>query len=203
MSYPRKLLNAGEEIALDLRPHWWFFVEVGFALLLALAALIAALLLELDQIVIYVAYGLVGLAVLAVFVRWLQWTTTEFVVTTDRLIWRTGVLSKHGLEIPLERVNNIAFSQSLFERMLRSGDLVIESAGETGRSRFSDISHPARVQNEIYRQMEAAQARDAERIGGRAAPSLSEELERLDALRQRGVLSAEEFAAQKARLLGG
>jgi len=46
---------------------------------------------------------------------------------TDRLIFRSGVLSKHGREIPLERVNDISFNASLFERMIGAGDLVIES----------------------------------------------------------------------------
>jgi uncharacterized membrane protein YdbT with pleckstrin-like domain len=106
------------------------------------------------------------------------------------------------LEIPLERVNNIAFNQSVVERMLRSGDLIIESAGETGRQLLPNVAKPAAVQNHIYRAIETQQARDADRLAGRRSPSVAEELERLDALRQRGVLSEAEFQAQKAELLG-
>ena len=133
--------------------------------------------------------------------RLAKWSTTNFVVTTDRLIYRSGVLAKKGIEIPLERVNNIHFNQSIFERMLRSGDLMIESGGERGQQMFSDIGRPARVQNEIYRTMEAAQARDADRMAGRRELSIPEQIDKLDELRSRGVLSQAEFDAKKAQLL--
>ena len=53
-------------------------------------------------------------------------------VTTDRLIHRHGVLAKHGIEIPLERVNNVLFSQRLFERVLGAGDLIFRQATVKG-----------------------------------------------------------------------
>ena len=50
--------------------------------------------------------------------RYSRWITTNFVVTTDRLIYRHGVLAKHGIEIPLDRVNTVFFRQSVFERIV-------------------------------------------------------------------------------------
>ena len=85
-------------------------------------------------------------------------------ITTDRLIYRHGVLSKHGIEIPLDRVNTVFFSQSILERMVGSGDLVIESAGEIGRQDFSNVRKPSAVQNEIYKQMEANENRKFDRV---------------------------------------
>ena len=85
-------------------------------------------------------------------------------ITTDRLIYRHGVLSKHGIEIPLERVNTVFFSQSILERMVGSGDLVIESAGELGRQDFSNVRKPSAVQNEIHKQMEANENRKFDRV---------------------------------------
>ena len=102
-------------------------------------------------------------------ITYLHWATTHFVITTDRLIYRHGILSKHGIEIPLERDNTVFFSQTILERMLGSGDLVIESAGEMGRQSFSNVRKPSAVQNEIYRQMEANENRKFDRLGGRAA----------------------------------
>ena len=67
-------------------------------------------------------------------VRYLKWITTNFVITSDRLIFRHGVVAKSGIEIPLERVNNVNFNQGIFERMLGAGDLLIESGGEDGQS---------------------------------------------------------------------
>jgi len=114
------------------------------------------------------------------------------------------VLAKHGIEIPLERVNTVFFSQSVFERIVGSGDLVIESAGEMGRQDFSNVRKPSAVQNEIHRQMEDNENRKFDRRGPQvpaAGPSIPEQIQQLDALRQQGVLTDAEFQAKKADLL--
>ena len=80
---------------------------------------------------------------------------TYFVVTSRRVIYRSGVISKRGVEIPLERINNINFHQRLIDRIIGAGDLDIESAGKDGQSHFDFIRHPDGVQHEIYRQMES------------------------------------------------
>jgi membrane protein YdbS with pleckstrin-like domain len=142
-------------------------------------------------------------------VMYLRWVTTNFVITTDRLIYRHGVLSKHGIEIPLERVNTVFFSQRIIERVLGSGDLVIESAGEMGRQNFSNVRKPSAVQNEIYKQMEANENRKFDRIGAGAgagggsggSDSIPDQIAKLDQLRQQGVLTQAEFDAKKQQLL--
>ncbi len=201
MAFSPKLLNDGEEIVLDLHPHWWFFIGPLVALVLTVAAVVAVSVLDLPDPLWFVVLGLLAVNALWLLARLAKWATTNFVVTSDRLIYRSGVMAKKGIEIPLERVNNIHFNQGIFERMLRSGDLMIESGGERGQQMFSDISRPARVQNEIYRTMEAAQARDADRMAGRRELSIPEQIEKLDDLRSRGVLSQAEFDAKKAQLL--
>ena len=103
---------------------------------------------------------LVGTAIWLV-IRYLKWLTTNFVITSNRLIFRQGVVAKSGIEIPLERVNNVNFHQSVFERMLGAGDLLIESGGEDGQQRFTDIRRPAQVQNLIHAQMESHYQRRA------------------------------------------
>ncbi len=201
MAFPRKFLNDGEEIVLDLHPHWWFFSAPAFALVVTLSAAVGVAVVEAPDWLFYVALGLVALNVLWLAGRLARWATTNFVVTTDRLIYRSGVLAKQGKEIPLERLNDISFNQSLFERMLGAGDLLIESGGERGQQHFTDIRRPARVQNEIYRQIEMAQARDADRMAGRRQLSIPEQIEKLDELRQRGVITQAEFDVKKTQLL--
>jgi uncharacterized membrane protein YdbT with pleckstrin-like domain len=202
---PRKLLNEGEEVVLDLHPHWWFLATQTAALVGAIV-LGALVLVNVDNGIIQLLSGFLILVALGWWiVRYVDWRSTNFVVTTDRLIHRHGVLAKHGIEIPLERVNNVLFSQRLFERLLGAGDLVIESAGESGRQAFSDVRKPSAVQNEIYRQIEANENRKFDRIGqghGGGQLSVADELAKLDRLRRDGVLSEDEFAAEKARLLG-
>jgi len=199
--FPRKLLNDHEDIILDLRPHWWFLSGPIAAVVLTVALTIFVAAIGAASAVPIAALVLVLGALVWLLVRFARWTTTNFVVTTDRLVFRTGVLSKHGREIPLERVNDITFHASLFERMIGAGDLVIESAGERGQQMFTDIPHPMKVQNEVYRQIEAAQQRDADRMAGRRELSVPEQLEKLDELRQRGVISQAEFDTKKSQLL--
>ena len=202
MPFPRRLLNDHESMILDLHPHWWFF---GSPLVGLVAALFAglAVLAQLDGI----ARTLVGYVVLAaiivststLIVRLIKWRTTYFVVTSHRLIYRQGVVARDGVEIPLERVNNVNFSQSMFERMLGVGDLLVESGGQDGQQRFSDVAQPEKVQNIIH---STIQTRVAGRGQHESLTSLAAELERLEALRDRGTLTDAEFDQQKRRLLG-
>ena len=199
MGFPRKLLNDNEEIIFDLKPHWWFLARPMMLVVVSVAAaVVIGTIFELAMIPLLVV---AGVAVLWLLLRFMQWSTTNFVLTTDRLIARAGVISKHGREIPLERINDIAFAQSIFERLLGSGDLMIESGGERGQQHFDNIRRPSLVQNEIYKQIEAAAARDADRMAGRRELSIPEQLDKLDELRQRGVISQAEFDAKKAQLL--
>jgi uncharacterized membrane protein YdbT with pleckstrin-like domain len=202
--FSRKLLNEGEDVVLDLHPHWEFFVRSAAALVAAIVIGVVVLTRDLPGWVDALVGALVLAALIWFGLTYAKWATTNFVVTTDRLIYRHGVLSKHGIEIPLERVNTVFFSQSILERMLGSGDLVIESAGEMGRQNFSNVRKPSAVQNEIYRQMEQNENRKFDRIGSRqtvAGASVPEQIQQLDALRQQGVLTEAEFQAKKADLL--
>jgi uncharacterized membrane protein YdbT with pleckstrin-like domain len=211
--FPRKLLNDDEQIVLDLHPHWWFFAPPLLALIAALILGILALANDVHT-ALKIPVGLLVLGLLAWFGwRYLRWITTNFVVTSDRLIYRHGVLSKHGIEIPLDRVNTVFFRQSIFERMVGAGDLVIESASETGRQRFSNVRKPSAVQNEIYRQIEANENRKYDRVGVSAAAgtsasqraddgeSIPAQIRQLDELRKQGLLTEQEFTRKKQQLL--
>jgi uncharacterized membrane protein YdbT with pleckstrin-like domain len=204
--FPRKLLNDGEDVVLDLHPHWWFFAPPLIALVASIV--LGGLVLTTDITWLEIPVGVLVLGLLLWFgVRYARWITTNFVVTTDRLIYRHGVLAKHGIEIPLDRVNTVFFRQSIFERIVRSGDLVIESASETGRQAFSNVRSPSAVQNEIYRQIEANENRKFDRVGesiGMAEDreaSIPQQIRELDDLRKQGLVSEEEFAAKKRDLL--
>jgi uncharacterized membrane protein YdbT with pleckstrin-like domain len=201
MAFPTKYLNEGEEIVLDTRPHWFFLAAPTAALAAGLALAITVAAKDLSQWLVLATLVVAVAALIWFLARYARWATTSFVVTTDRLIHRTGVLSKQGKEIPLERLNDVGFHQTLFQRMLGAGDLLIESAGERGQEAFLSFPHPQDTQNEIHRQIELAQARDADRMAGRRELSPLEQLEKLAELRQRGVISQAEFEMKKAKLL--
>ena len=203
MPFPKKNLNANETIALDMHPHWWYFAEPAWSLLGSII---------LGIIVLAKSHGdvgkvlrvvtlilLVGTAIWLV-IRYMKWLTTNFVITSNRLIFRQGVIGKSGIEIPLERVNNVNFHQTVFERILGAGDLLIESGGEDGQQRFTDIRHPAQVQNLIHAQMEGHFQLRAGYVNAPAG-DITEQLQRLEGLLQRGTLTQEEFDIQKTRLL--
>jgi uncharacterized membrane protein YdbT with pleckstrin-like domain len=154
MAYPQKLLNPGEETIVDLHPHWWYFAKevARVAVFFALAIVVALFTGEgsISGALRWISIALVVISGVGVALRWLSWLTTYFVVTSDRVIFRSGIISRRGVEIPLGRVNNVLFHQSLFERVIGAGDLLIESGGESGQQTFTDVRNPDRVQNAIH-----------------------------------------------------
>jgi uncharacterized membrane protein YdbT with pleckstrin-like domain len=198
--YPKKLLNDYETVALDLHPHWWHFAEPALALAASIVVSIVLLAVDAPTWLKVLLLALIVASAIWMLVRFLQWRTTNFVITSDRVIFRHGVVSKSGIEIPLERVNSVHFSQGLFERMIGAGDLLIESGAEGGQQRFTDVRNPDQVQNLIHSQMELNEDRMFNR-GAPAGSDVASQLERLEAMRDRGTLTPEEFDAQKRRLL--
>jgi uncharacterized membrane protein YdbT with pleckstrin-like domain len=209
VAFPQDYLHPNEELILDLKPHWFRLVPSSAALA---AALVIGVIVwaNIDNQLVSILVGLAILAALGWFgTSYARWTATHFVVTSDRLIHREGLVSRSGVEIPLDRINTVFTSQSLFERMIGAGDLTIESASTEGRQEFHDVRRPTQVQNEIYVAKESAEDRRYDRIARSAAgpaapsgPSIPEQIEQLDALRQRGVISDEEFERKKTELLG-
>jgi membrane protein YdbS with pleckstrin-like domain len=212
MAYPENLIQDGETMALDLRPHWWYFsrnILTGIPLAIVLIVVLGA---DADWIKKYggILVGLVALAwAVWLVLKYFQWRMTYFVVTSRRVIYRTGVISKHGVEIPLERVNNINFHQRIIDRIIGAGDLDIESAGKDGQSHFDFIRHPDGVQHEIYRQMEArnmpvTMVQQAPAVVSPPQPSAAvpDQIEALAKLRDQGHITDAEFEAKKAELLG-
>jgi uncharacterized membrane protein YdbT with pleckstrin-like domain len=197
MAYPERLLSPDEILVTQFRPHWQVLLgPLGLAVV-AMAGVVASLVLLDGGLRIWVALGVVLVWLLVSARRLATWYTTNYVITNERVIVRSGILARAGKEIPLEVINDVTFSQSPFERLIRSGDLLFESAGEFGQSRFTNIPDPEAKQSMIYRQREQRMVHF--RSGGASTAS---QLEALVRLRDQGVLSAEEFDAQKRKLLG-
>ena len=199
--------NDNETVAVDLHPHWWSFAEPVAALVASLALAVLVFVVADGDVQKWLSVVtlllIVGTAALVV-VRYGRWATTHFVVTNDRVIFRTGIIAKSGIEIPLERVNNVNSAQSMFERMVGAGDLMIESGGEEGQQRFTDIRRPDLVKNTIHEQINLNE-RNVYREGlaplAGAGADVATQLEKLEAMRDRGTITHEEFEPQKRRLL--
>ena len=196
MKYPTRFLSSEEEIVAAFRPHWMAIVLPTLISMLSVAAIIVAAVSVEAPEVWYVVFGVLLIWLLVALPRWIAWWFTHYVVTNERLIVRRGFVARQGKEIPLEVINDVAFSQTVIERLLRSGDLLIESAGEQGQSRYSDIPDPEGTQALIYRQ------REARMLGLQGTQTAVEQLDMLAKLHRDGVLTDEELEAKKQKLLG-
>lgn len=214
MAFDRRLLGEHEELVLDLRPHWSQLAGRVRDLLLVVAAGAAAVALDAPRLLQYLVVGLLVVALVRLVFAWIGWRGINFVLTSERLIYRTGVASRRGLEIPLDRVGTIRFDQSFFERLLQRGDLAIEALGDGGVQVFHNVPRPKHVQREIYAAIEAdqhalfvEQAQAGAQQAASMAPqssspySIPQQIDQLDQLRRRGVLTDYEFEVKKRELL--
>jgi uncharacterized membrane protein YdbT with pleckstrin-like domain len=210
VAFPKRLLAEHERLILDLRPHWIALVLPAIvAVLILVAEILLFTLFDPPPLVGWSAV-MVGIVVfVAIPVRAvLNWATAHFVVTSDRVIHRSGWVAKRSMEMPLERINDVTFTQTVFERMVGAGSLRIQSGSEYGQNHFRDIRRPEEVQKLIYEVGEDNQSRMEAAGGGRSTEALEpdasplDEIERLGSMRERGLISEEEFEIQKRRLLG-
>jgi len=209
MPFPRRLLIPDEQLVLDLRPHP---VALVMPTLVTIVGFVAASWLTAKTDVADWVWWVLFLILLVLYPvpKLIAWLTSNFAVTSDRVIHRQGFIAKRSMEIPLEAINDVRFEQGILDRMVGAGTLVISSASEFGRNTFDDIRHPEAVQKVIYEQGESNKKRMYQgSAAGQGpppppptAPSATTELERLARLRADGVLSEEEFQAQKAKILG-
>jgi len=198
-----------EQLVLDLRPHP---IALVMPTIVTIVGFVAASWLTAKTDVADWVWWVLFLILLVLYPvpKLIAWLTSNFAVTSDRVIHRQGFIAKRSMEIPLEAINDVRFEQGILDRMVGAGTLVISSASEFGRNTFDDIRHPEAVQKVIYEQGESNKKRMYQgSAAGQgppppppAAPSATTELERLARLRADGVLSEEEFQAQKAKILG-
>ncbi len=207
MAFPDNILTEDEIIIRQFRPHWRLLAIPVLWLIGGIAAIVV--IYRVIDAEGWIALALVAAVLLAliplVVSPLIKWWFTSYVLTSERLITRTGMIARSGIELPLQNRNNVLFNQSVIERVLKSGDLLIESAGESGQSEFSNIPDPEEFQSLLYRTREEQQRRTAAEesaISAEFTKDPTEQLERAARLRAEGVLSEEEFQAMKQKILG-
>jgi uncharacterized membrane protein YdbT with pleckstrin-like domain len=169
--YPDKVLTDDEEVVLHLHPHWLtvFWPVVAFLVLVGVASFGAALAPAGPQQGLW-RLVVVGVAVLLagrlVAVPLLRWRTTHYVITTRRLLHRVGVLARSGRDIGLSRITDVSYRQSVWDRVINSGTITIETAGEGGPTVFSAIPDSDGVQQLLNQLVEEDAERRAREAGG-------------------------------------
>jgi uncharacterized membrane protein YdbT with pleckstrin-like domain len=213
-------LMPGEKMVLASNPHWFYFWKQ----VAAAAGIIGLLLLIwtidadwVDTVLGWVILVAVVVLLVDVIFEFFQWKTTRFAITDQRVAYQSGMFRRRGVSIPLNRINNVNFDQSVIGRMTNNGVVTIESAGETGDSVFENIPDPEKVRALIFAEVEADEQRDSDRDAaalakamqqhvpppppGGSAKSPQERLAELDALKAQGLVNEAEYATKRQQIL--
>ena len=172
MAYPEKLLANDEEIVENLHPHWITLVPATLWFVVICGAAGAAAYFAPDsgtgRTASWIAIAVLGIVLLVwlAFSPWVRWRTTHYVFTTHRVLIRRGVFTHTGRDISLQRINDVGFEQSLWDRMVGAGTLTIESAGEQGQEELENIPHSDQVQQTLNRLIEEDGERRARQAYG-------------------------------------
>ncbi|HVA74059.1 MAG TPA: PH domain-containing protein [Acidimicrobiales bacterium] len=201
MALRSRRLNEGEEVVLDLHPHWWYLAGPVATIVAVIAGAIAALAESAPPAAGWAVVAALVASAGWLLLRYLRWRTSRFILTTSRLIERRGVLSRTSREIPLMGLSDISYRQSLFERVIGAGCVLVESPGKDSPEYFPDLPRPARVQNEIFRLMDGVRKVQPVQLPPSHGSSIPEQIDQLDQLRRRGVISDADFEQKKAQLL--
>jgi membrane protein YdbS with pleckstrin-like domain len=163
MGYDRSLAP-GEECVEVLHPHWKTLVRpIAVAFVIVAAALAGEVLIPAGK-----EAGIERLALAAVAIvllmAWLmypllRWKTTMYELTTRRMRLRDGIVARHGRDIPLSRITDVSFRKGLLDRVLGCGTLVVESAGEHGEIRLTEVPHVEHVQSTLFELVEEERLR--------------------------------------------
>ncbi len=171
MPYPDKLLAEDEEVVQHLHPHWLtvFWPVVRLLLIVGAASFGTAMIPTGRQqgILRMVVLGVALILLLTVvLVPLLRWRTTHYVVTTHRLLFREGILARRGRDIGLSRITDVSYRQTLWERIVKSGTLTIESAGDSGPTVLRHIPDSDDVQRLLNHMVEEDADRRAQESAG-------------------------------------
>lgn len=173
MAYPRKLLAPDERVVVDAHTHWKALILPVLVTLLSIAAVVVAAIWLGDaamsstaRTTIWIVIAVLLAIVVAVWVvsPYVRWATTHFVITDRRVIYRTGVFTKSGIDIPLVRVNSVQFRHGPIDQLFRTGTLVIESASDDPLE-FEDIPNVEKVHSVLYHEVNDTLSGDEDESG--------------------------------------
>jgi uncharacterized membrane protein YdbT with pleckstrin-like domain len=152
------------------------------------------------------------LGILIFVIKYYQWKSNIWVVTNYRVIDEAGLLSHYAKESPLDKINNVSYDQSVWGRVFNYGHVEIQTAAEVGATDYYNVFHPKRLKDTItlaqseYKHIQfgsqATQMASAMGMQPGAQISVAAELEKLFDLKQKGVLSEEEYIKAKNKLIG-
>jgi uncharacterized membrane protein YdbT with pleckstrin-like domain len=132
MSYIQRVLQPGETVVHEARLHPLIFLPALFLLLIALALLVASTQFADQKIIIGLeaAAAMFGLLALASWARAaIRRATTELAVTDRRVIYKSGLLARHTLEMNRSKVESVDVDQSILGRIFSFGTIIVRGTG--------------------------------------------------------------------------
>lgn len=153
-----------ERSVLLVHPHWKTIIRPLVLLVLTVAAAVALLVVIPSGSAANWERLAVGVVAVIILLGWvlvpiLRWRTTTYELTTRRFRMREGIVARKGRDIPLTRINDVSFEHGPIDRLLGSGRLIVESAGEHGQLRLDEIPDVEQVQAMLYQLVEDEQHR--------------------------------------------
>lgn len=196
MTYPRRRLREDEEIILERGLHPVKLLPSLLIALVAFAALGIGFVLWRNA----PAWFGVILGVLLVvtmgyaLVSFLRYRSIQLVLTTQRLILRSGVLRRSSNDIPLRSVVTVVSHQTFLKRLMRIGDLEIQASGLEKPALLHDIQSPGQFVNLVHVATEALEQERLNALVARTGPvDVDLERRRLSALFRKGVITEQEY----------
>jgi len=139
MGYIESNLLPGETVVTRVRLHWIVFVKAIAAVVLGLG------LLYVEPMV----GGIVaGLGVLMAIPPWIMRASSEFGVTSKRVIIKVGVIQRRTVELLIRQVEAISVEQSIAGRIFDFGTITLTGTGGV-REQFSNITNPLEFRRSI------------------------------------------------------
>jgi hypothetical protein len=154
MGYAERVLQPGETIAYRARLHWIIYLLGMTCVAAAVGLAIAAMVLQPQSL----RLGLLAAAAIALFLglfqmlrAWLVSANTEIIVTSRRVIYKTGFISRSTVEMNLDKVESVLVQQTLLGRMIDYGTVIIRGVG-AGLEPIRNIGSPLMLHRHISAQ---------------------------------------------------
>ena len=224
------LLATGERVLLVRQRHWLTFLEAGRWFVLAVVAAVIAGALDqavpdhgvagpLSTLLGWVFWIFVIAGVIGLVWYFIVWKVERYLVTTRRVIEAGGVINKYTHDTSLQALTDMNVGHPWLGRIVGYGEIDLLTAAEAGTTKirflpdadgFKRALLDAKQQHElevgggqaVQQAVAAAATRPVQdEPAGLSAEELDASLSRLADMRDRGLITAEEFEAKKRDLL--
>lgn len=134
MGLPADLLGQGEVEVLHLRTHAKALIVPALVLTFLAVVTASGVAILPATVQPWASWVLVVVACVALIVwviaPFLRWLTCTYTFTNRRIITRKGIINKSGHDLPLSRINNVAYRRSLIDRVFGCGTLELTTAAD-------------------------------------------------------------------------